>query len=114
MCCRRAGGEFFAHNQVNDIAQAGVGHPSVGDVGTFIHHHDPVADQEQVLQAVGNQNHAHPASGNAANELQNRFNFSKAMYGSANDYQRIFEANKPMLTHPDKIYPGQVLIIPAK
>ncbi|MGM1331884.1 peptidoglycan-binding protein LysM, partial [Klebsiella michiganensis] len=21
---------------------------------------------------------------------------------------------KPMLTHPDKIYPGQVLIIPAK
>ncbi|HBR5051226.1 TPA: LysM peptidoglycan-binding domain-containing protein, partial [Klebsiella pneumoniae] len=36
------------------------------------------------------------------------------MYGSANDYQRIFEANKPMLTHPDKIYPGQVLIIPAK
>ncbi len=39
---------------------------------------------------------------------------SKAMYGSANDYQRIFEANKPMLTHPDKIYPGQVLIIPAK
>lgn len=38
---------------------------------------------------------------------------SKAMYGSASDYQRIFEANKPMLTHPDKIYPGQVLVIPA-
>jgi nucleoid-associated protein YgaU len=26
----------------------------------------------------------------------------------------IFEANKPMLTHPDKIYPGQVLRIPPK
>lgn len=38
---------------------------------------------------------------------------AKAMYGSASDYQHIFEANKPMLTHPDKIYPGQVLIIPA-
>lgn len=38
---------------------------------------------------------------------------AKAMYGSASDYQDIFEANKPMLTHPDKIYPGQVLIIPA-
>ncbi|MBW8909878.1 MAG: peptidoglycan-binding protein LysM, partial [Mesorhizobium sp.] len=25
----------------------------------------------------------------------------------------IFEANRPMLTHPDKIYPGQVLRIPA-
>lgn len=24
----------------------------------------------------------------------------------------IFEANRPMLTHPDKIYPGQVLRIP--
>ncbi|OLP60435.1 peptidoglycan-binding protein LysM [Xaviernesmea oryzae] len=27
--------------------------------------------------------------------------------------KEIFEANKPMLTHPDKIYPGQVLRIPA-
>jgi nucleoid-associated protein YgaU len=24
----------------------------------------------------------------------------------------IFEANKPMLSHPDKIYPGQKLRIP--
>lgn len=34
-------------------------------------------------------------------------------YGSANKYPVIFEANKPMLSHPDKIYPGQVLRIPA-
>jgi len=27
---------------------------------------------------------------------------------------KIFEANKPMLTHPDKIYPGQMLRIPPK
>ena len=27
-------------------------------------------------------------------------------------YTTIFEANKPMLEHPDKIYPGQVLRIP--
>jgi nucleoid-associated protein YgaU len=32
--------------------------------------------------------------------------------GSANRYNEIFEANRPMLTHPDKIYPGQVLRIP--
>lgn len=37
---------------------------------------------------------------------------AKAQYGDANDYMKIFEANKPMLTHPDKIYPGQVLRIP--
>jgi nucleoid-associated protein YgaU len=27
-------------------------------------------------------------------------------------YPAIFEANKPMLKDPDKIYPGQVLRIP--
>lgn len=81
MCSRRAGGELFAHNQVNDIVQAGVGHPSVGDISAFIHHHDPVADQEQVLQAVGNQDHAHPASGNAANEFQNRFDLRDSQRG---------------------------------
>ena len=34
------------------------------------------------------------------------------VYGSANEYMKIFEANKPMLSDPDKIYPGQVLRIP--
>jgi len=38
---------------------------------------------------------------------------SKTQYGNANEYPKIFEANKPMLTSPDKIYPGQVLRIPA-
>ena len=34
--------------------------------------------------------------------------------GKASLYNAIFEANKPMLSHPDKIYPGQMLRIPAK
>ena len=37
---------------------------------------------------------------------------AKAHYGDANKYQVIFEANKPMLKDPDRIYPGQVLRIP--
>jgi len=37
---------------------------------------------------------------------------AKNYYGNAMKYPEIFEANKPMLTHPDKIYPGQVLRIP--
>jgi nucleoid-associated protein YgaU len=37
---------------------------------------------------------------------------AKKVYGDAMKYPVIFEANKPMLTHPDKIYPGQVLRIP--
>ena len=37
---------------------------------------------------------------------------SKAPYGDPNKYMKIYEANTPMLKHPDKIYPGQVLRIP--
>lgn len=38
---------------------------------------------------------------------------AKTYYGNAMKYPVIFEANKPMLEHPDKIYPGQVLRIPS-
>ena len=37
---------------------------------------------------------------------------SKQVYGNAMKYRIIFEANKPMLKDPNKIYPGQVLRIP--
>jgi len=37
---------------------------------------------------------------------------AKAQYGDAMKYPVIFEANKPMLSDPNKIYPGQVLRIP--
>ena len=37
---------------------------------------------------------------------------SKTYYGTWKLYPEIFEANKPMLSDPDKIYPGQVLRIP--
>jgi nucleoid-associated protein YgaU len=37
---------------------------------------------------------------------------AKEAYGDANAYNRIFEANRPMLSDPNKIYPGQVLRIP--
>ena len=35
-------------------------------------------------------------------------------YGEGNKYMTIFEANKPMLSDPDKIYPDQVLRIPPQ
>ncbi len=37
---------------------------------------------------------------------------SKEVYGDPMKYGVIFEANKPMLSDPDKIYPDQVLRIP--
>lgn len=38
---------------------------------------------------------------------------AKQYYGNAGSYMKIFEANKPMLSDPNKIYPGQSLRIPA-
>jgi nucleoid-associated protein YgaU len=39
---------------------------------------------------------------------------AKTFYKDAGKYPRIFEANKPMLGDPNKIYPGQVLRIPPQ
>lgn len=39
---------------------------------------------------------------------------SKEVYGDPMKYNAIFEANRPMLEHPDKIYPGQILRIPPE
>ena len=39
---------------------------------------------------------------------------AKAHYGEGSKYMAIFEANTPMLKHPDKIYPGQALRIPPE
>jgi nucleoid-associated protein YgaU len=37
---------------------------------------------------------------------------AKDFYGNANDYMRIFEANKDKLNDPNKIQAGQELLIP--
>jgi len=39
---------------------------------------------------------------------------AKQFYGDPMKYNAIFEANQPMLKDPNKIYPGQVLRIPAE
>ncbi len=39
---------------------------------------------------------------------------AKHVYGNANAWQRIFDANRDQLSNPDLIKPGQVLKIPAK
>ncbi|WP_294819570.1 peptidoglycan-binding protein LysM [uncultured Flavobacterium sp.] len=47
------------------------------------------------------------ASGDSLSKIAGKY------YGNVQKYNIIFEANKPMLSDPDKIYPGQVLRIPA-
>jgi nucleoid-associated protein YgaU len=39
---------------------------------------------------------------------------AKTHYGEGAKYKAIFEANRPMLSDPDKIYPGQTLRIPPE
>ncbi len=84
------------------------------------------ATREKVILVVGNSNgiatvddqmtveHVEPeaqfhtvVSGDTLGKIARTF------YGNAMKYPVIFEANKPMLSDPDKIYPGQVLRIPA-
>ena len=36
---------------------------------------------------------------------------AKRYYGDAGAYMRIFNANRDILTDPDRIYPGQILVI---
>lgn len=83
------------------------------------------ADRERARLAAGNVQHVETVVDNIEVEVpapESRFytvksgdtlsKIAKAMYGNANDYMKIFEANKPMLSDPNKIYVGQVLRIP--
>jgi len=67
-----------------------------------------VDDQLTVEQPVDESQYYTVKSGDSLSKV------AKEFYGNANAYMQIFEANKPMLSHPDKIYPGQVLRIPPK
>lgn len=68
-----------------------------------------VQDEMTVAQASGAESRFHTVEkGDTLSKI------AKEVYGDANAYMKIFEANKPMLKHPDKIYPGQVLRIPAE
>lgn len=66
-----------------------------------------VQDQLGVLEAVAEPVFYTVVSGDTLSKI------AKQHYGNANAYMKIFEANRPMLSHPDKIYPGQMLRIPA-
>ena len=84
------------------------------------------ADREKIILALGNIDNIGAVDDNITvtnPEPEAKFHvvksgdtlskISKEVYGDAMKYNVIFEANKPMLEHPDKIYPGQTLRIPA-
>ncbi len=84
------------------------------------------ATKEKILVAAGNVQHvdkvddqmtvATPAPVSQFYTVvsgDNLWKIATHFYGNGAKNDVIFEANKPMLSSPDKIYPGQVLRIPA-
>jgi LysM repeat protein len=83
------------------------------------------ADREKAILAAGNVQHVAQVQDNISvdtPEPESRMytvksgdtlsKIAQEVYGNG-DYMKIFEANKPLLSDPNKIYPGQVLRIPA-
>jgi nucleoid-associated protein YgaU len=83
------------------------------------------AEREKAILAVGNIEgvaQVEDAIEVAAAEPESTFHtvekgdslwkIAEKAYGDGSKYNAIFEANKPMLSDPDKIYPGQMLRIP--
>ncbi len=86
---------------------------------------DQQADAEKIALTVGNVEGVESVDNNmtvATPAPDSRYHtvvsgdwlskIAQTYYGDANKYNLIFEANKPMLSDPDKIYPGQLLRIP--
>ena len=84
------------------------------------------ADREKAILAIGNtmgvaevddqMQVENPEPAAVFHTVQKGDTLSKislANYGVIHAYDVIFEANKPMLEHPDEIFPGQVLRIPS-
>lgn len=83
------------------------------------------ADSEKIVLAVGNVEGVDtvdnqmtvksPATESQYHTVESGDWLSKLAekyYGDAKKFDVIFDANRPMLSDPDKIYPGQVLRIP--
>lgn len=67
---------------------------------------DTVDNQLKVLSPTAEARYHTVVSGDWLSKIAEKY------FGDAKKYDVIFEANKPMLSDPDKIYPGQVLRIP--
>ena len=67
----------------------------------------PVAAEEAVEAAADGEQRTYTVQ--AGDSL---WKISDKMYGSGGKYMKIFEANTDLLENPDKIFPGQELVIP--
>jgi nucleoid-associated protein YgaU len=125
-------GNANASEQLKEhISKVGLGNPNVqatvdGDKVTVTGEVGSQEEKEKILLAVGNI----AGVGSVDDQITVTGPVAKAavfvtvvkgdtlsaislrVYGDPNKYQKIFEANKPMLKDVNKIYPGQSLRIP--
>lgn len=125
-------GNANASEQLKEhISKVGLGNPNVqatvdGDKVTVTGEVASQEEKEKILLAVGNIEGvgsvddqitvSGPAVAAARFVVVKKGDtlsaISLAVYGNANQYNKIFEANKPLLKDVNKIYPGQTLRIP--
>lgn len=67
-----------------------------------------VSSTETITSGVGAEQSYTVVSGDNLSKIAQHF------YGHANHWHAIFDANRDQLHDPDKIFPGQVLKIPAR
>lgn len=116
---------LLAHVQSLGLAFNALTVKTSGDTVILQGEVDKQEDAEKIALAVGNVEGVHMVDNQltvATPEPEAQYHtvekgdtlskIAKTYYGDMMKYPVIFEANKPMLTHPDKIYPGQVLRIP--
>ncbi len=103
-----------------------VSYNNVTDLATLKGQVQSQADKEKIILAIGNVDHVAQVDDQmtvATPEPESQFytvqsgdnlsKISKQFYGDPNQYNKIFEANRPLLKNADDIFPGQVLRIPA-
>lgn len=108
------------------ITGLSISYNSTSDLATVRGQVQSQADREKIILAVGNIDHVAKVDDQLtviSPEPESKFytvksgdslsKISKEFYGDANQYNKIFEANRPLLKDADDIFPGQVLRIPA-
>src|SRR3954451_8398182 len=88
--------------------------PSFSDLTADITVNESAASQQQQAPrtmgaGVGGGGSARRYTVKAGDSLSK---ISREFYGNAGEYMKIFEANRDKLSDPDKIQPGQELVIP--
>jgi nucleoid-associated protein YgaU len=89
--------------------------PSYSDLTADITVNQSAASQSQQQQAPKTMGAGAGSAGHRTYTVKSGDSLSKIskeVYGNAGDYMKIFEANRDKLSDPDKIQPGQELVIP--